>query len=1012
MPFKRFHDIPGREQAQANPSIDNDPFNVHWRIYRLCHTEKNTDEANCLTLPEDVTSAVQYLIAQIKSLDCRVCNENGASPCHPPWVPLWVKYTALATLASTMLRWLSEFPSSRHDTVNNRRERLVWMHSRGGTFTKSVEVVVSDPHFLQIVTSTELVIKKIVACWPQDDLCRKTFKWLQTSDAKVLAASCPDASATEDTKQGAYLEGRFIVVFAAIVCLLARSKLEREALRGNDDEAVKKKALADKTNFALKRYYVQLRAAAGAQPYDSYIHIENFFPKAQGGHFMHLPWRQEDMHKWIAQLGDYVVKLTEKLTKNAGENAVVTQVFDYPAVRLFSTLHLRHRERQYALTLTKSDVAVSRRRAIESTIERLESSGRLCAAAALGAHYCHIARELLPNKRDAEQTPVHPEGGEGIDRTNGVAAPFCASQGEKKLLVPSSLREKAKTAITANVTKFARMARRCGYVVPEAANAAVAQDQPVCETPEELPFDALCTNLLETQDIRALMAQINDILELGAEVVSISDKRQHILSADFVDRLAALLTEAFDLPFHADEDLRMVWQKTVLKLMASFDVNSLHALPVDTLLRLHAIAAHGRATAQRGLEWHERHMFASVDSVTASVVARRRAVTAASESEVIAALTLYAKRRTFGNTSAVAYLQVLLLSDAVVQVFACGLRDGKLTTALHRVTFTATTAGEYAPLKNWRQAVKAFAPIIPNTNEVFKPTETVLGTHQSFIELKQAITKAAKCVAWDAVRDLLISPDPEIAKIPWQYFFTEVNGTNAANINFLVCHIPSIKWLHNTLTEHYRQIARGWTPRYHQCGVSGWMANTGTPSPANDLRGQVANCFGANSCNLRRPTAYQSTSGLSLSYVFAHGQIVDSDVVRAEAMGTDETEAEREWDAVADHRIVLLLSCHTAHGVQGHLRDYVGLPTRLLERAKAVIAPPYEVPSDVAVTLAAHVGECIRSAADSDKARSIPVGLAYIDAIEKNWRVSLFSLWGMSSEFIRWLPRDHRPEYG
>lgn len=1007
MSFQRFHTIPNRTLAKANDTIDQDPFYVHWRIYRLCHTEKNTNEVDCLTLPRDVESAADYLIKQIQTLNQGVqCGKNGVV-----WVPLWVKYTALATLASTMLRWCDEFPIDTSGAsalrVRKNRNRLVWRndHSGQGDFPSNVNPVVDDTQFKNIVDATESVIRRMITSPRSNDvsaavdLYKETYRWLQGRGkddlTKIKNMSCPtNLNLQADSKNKSYLEGRFIVVFAAIVCLLARSKLEREGLRGEEGKAAKKKALADKTNATLVRYYAQLRFAAGAQPYDSYIHIEDFFPQDVHGDFMHAPWKQLHMHQWMAQLGAYVVKLNKDLVRGKisedcqngaipaerYNSAIASEVFNYPAVRLFSKLHLRHRERQFAFAKNMHAVpdyadtvipkaATARRMAIETTIESLESSGRLCAAAALGAHYCHIASEYPPKSPGAQ------------------------------------------TAIAAYLAKFARMAHRCGYVVP-ADVVRMAEDQPACEVLEEPPFGVLCTTLLDTQDIRALIIQIDGILDADADEETIAAKRQHIQSADFVDRLALLLTDAFDLPFHADESLRIEWQKTVLKLMASFELDRLHALPADTLLRLHAIAAHVGATAQRGLEWHERQMIAAVDSVIPSVVARRRAVTAASESEVVATLSKYASRRNYGKTDGAAYLQVLLLSDAVIQVFACGLRDGELATSLHRVTFRATTSGEYASMKNWSAAVEAFAPILPSTTTVYKPTETVLGTHQSFIELKQEMTKAATCVAGDNVGDLLISPDPKIAKIPWQYFFTDVNGSDTASLKFLVCHVPSIKWLHSALTEHYSVIARGWMTRHHQRGVSGWMANMGTPSIENDLRRDVAKHFGADGVNLRRPTAYENTSGLSLSYVFAHGRIDDKGVVRSEAMDTDETKAEQEWDAVADRRIVLLLSCHTGHGTEGKLRDYVGLPTRLLVRAKAMIAPPYEVPSDVAVTLATHVGACIRNAVTADNSRSIPVGRSYIDAIGKDWRVSLFSLWGMSSEFIRWQPSGHRPENG
>jgi len=973
------------DKFKRDRRVDLDPHNPHWRIFRLCHTQSNTSQKNCLILPTGTGSAVTYLIEQIDGL-------NTAA------VPLWVKFSALATLFSTMLRWLHETP----DQGRHPRERTLWRAANHGDFDREVACTVDDGDFQLIVGATERLIRCIVdseTAQQSLDLSVTTYRWLKEHRP-------PEAFAPPNTSiETAFFEGRLVVVLAACVCRIAR---ERQRLL---DDAGGEPTNVDLLFADMGRYYRQLRRAVAAREFDTYLHIESLYLGTDGAHFLHCPWRQHEMHREIAGLGGMVVRLARRLLPRSP--------FQPTSVRWFAALSLRHRERQLNYANRRNDGIVAWRLAAEAVIDSLEYSGRTIASAALAAHY--LAACNASNPAAGGRTTQPPEW---VLRRYKAQALNCGYMVREKQVPavanPPPHWNAAWLTQLRDKEAQPKAWRKAVNRVAEYAQLYVSNAE--CPVPPwRAEFEALfaastfadtCTVLLHGQAVQLLVNLVRIVVASSGDFFE--GARQYIVSAGFLCQYCALLNEAFDLPFHADRELRTIWQNTVLSIVASLDLNALQGLPADALLRLHAIAAHAGNTALRGLEWHEREMLAAVQGTgrgaNASNVARQRKVTAASEAEAIETLTLYANRRTYGQASAVAYVQVILLSGSLVQVFACGVVNNKLTTSLHRVAFNKDDHGEHSDSATWLDALEKFDPIAGVM--CCKPGDTVVGEHPSFIALKAAMIKAAKHVAGDNVIDLLLSPDPTFATIPWQYFFVDHDTAQAAHHPYLVCHVPSIKWLHHALTEHQRALQRGWVPRYHQRGVSGWMPTRPTPSPELELRPQVAEHFGADKHDLHRPKAHGSTPGLSIGYVFAHGNRAgdgEGGGITTEAMNTDPTKAQAEWHALADHRIVLLLSCHTAHGMQGNLRDFVSLPTLLLSRAKAVIAPPYAVPSDVALALAEQVGTDLMETLKEQQTLSIPLGSTYKKALENDWRVSLFSMWGLASEFIRWLPATERP---
>jgi len=96
----------------------------------------------------------------------------------------------------------------------------------------------------------------------------------------------------------------------------------------------------------------------------------------------------------------------------------------------------------------------------------------------------------------------------------------------------------------------------------------------------------------------------------------------------------------------------------------------------------------------------------------------------------------------------------------------------------------------------------------------------------------------------------------------------------------------------------------------------------------------------------------------------------------------------------------MLLSCHTGAGTQDGLRDYIGLPTYLLRKAKVILAPPVEIPYTAANVLALEMARSIKDSMERRK----PVSIldVYRNAMASNESVSLFNLWGLAFQTVVW----------
>jgi hypothetical protein len=196
-----------------------------------------------------------------------------------------------------------------------------------------------------------------------------------------------------------------------------------------------------------------------------------------------------------------------------------------------------------------------------------------------------------------------------------------------------------------------------------------------------------------------------------------------------------------------------------------------------------------------------------------------------------------------------------------------------------------------------------------------------------------SIDSLAQQVCDGNAKHVVLVPDAVPGAVPWQAIALRLG----ARANVQVSLLPGVGWF----------SAHSGDQLFHERGLLLWAAAAPTPTVDCDIRPELARQFlGREVTSFEYPqVAYldnKSTEGgaVSLAVIVGHGQYDETDRL-ADTTAVSSFEG---WHSVRQKRVCMLLSCHTGAGTQDGLRDYIGLPTYLLRKAKVILAPPVEIP--------------------------------------------------------------------
>lgn len=537
--------------------------------------------------------------------------------------------------------------------------------------------------------------------------------------------------------------------------------------------------------------------------------------------------------------------------------------------------------------------------------------------------------------------------------------------------------------------------------------------------PDQIPSQCLdsLANLL--RDLVACAGKVVDAFITAQRPSSLVDFLSHMreagldlsktLSNQRLSGMAELLLDGLECTYLMDVDTRASWQRAFSGFIGELPLRYIESLSFSSLLDIHAVMAHVGTTAIRGVLGARRQAAlsraifgdfgvsaqavlnqTSGEGFNASHLTRIRSFVTVSPSDVNALLHRY--RLSVGPT---AFAYACLLDRHVVQVTVVVLTyDGVSETLRHRVSRfdfqPAPSTDEFGELGSWQALVAYYRtqeePFTGSTGAL-KDLQALSLRSDSLAALVRGLVGAARELNLSAPLDhIVLAPSPELAVLPWQYLFDQLN------LSIGISLVPSIAWCVSAMNRY--------TETHHGKGINGWMPQEATPTTEHDARALVSKHM--HGARLSQPTLLDQP-GISLNYVFGHGRPREDGFVDSTAVAVED-----DWHLVRDARIVLLLSCHCGAGADAGLRDYVGLPSFLLVRSKAVVAPAKKIPYTAAISVAEAFGTAVgRAIAGGSQGNAFK---AYRQANRKDSRTTIFSYWGLPSEPVRWLnARDRSP---
>lgn len=211
-------------------------------------------------------------------------------------------------------------------------------------------------------------------------------------------------------------------------------------------------------------------------------------------------------------------------------------------------------------------------------------------------------------------------------------------------------------------------------------------------------------------------------------------------------------------------------------------------------------------------------------------------------------------------------------------------------------------------------------------------------------------------------RWLALALEPELSALPWQDLIEQTCGKN-----IVVSLIPSFSWA--ALSFQREDDSRR--------GISLEL------SQAEDLI--------AFRKILRRDKEALSRYYPSMAIILGHGQLTDKNI--PSVVAAEQPLGLNEWMDMADHRIMVVHSCHSGAIQSSFLGDLGGLPGLALGICcRLFCAPVTEVPCTAAQILHYHLVE---------KNGPREFGLRYLAAISEAPAVKLYNLYGFADEHIK-----------
>ncbi len=455
----------------------------------------------------------------------------------------------------------------------------------------------------------------------------------------------------------------------------------------------------------------------------------------------------------------------------------------------------------------------------------------------------------------------------------------------------------------------------------------------------------------------------------------------------FAERLLELLEH----PIGANVEARSFAQEQLVGCLALVDAEQERTLSYDDWLTLHTAAAHSGTVVTRALREElgdlvEASLFGDAAMVPGSAaIVGRRARWALTDSDTRTLLDEYNRRPPYRT----ALVHVSTVSPTRIKLLASGLRRDRILSWRQAEVRLPSSDKE-----DWEAVAEEAIdwPWFSNKDGVLFSGDDLPSANELGL-LWASIDSLAQEVCGADAKHVVLVPDATLSSVPWQAIALRL-GPRA---NVQVSLLPGVGWF----------SAHSGDQLFHERGLLLWAAAAPTPTVDCDIRPELARGYlGREVTSFEYPqVAYldnKSTEGgaVSLAVIVGHGQYDEADRL-ADATAVSSFKG---WHSVRQKRVCVLLSCHTGAGTQDGLRDYIGLPTYLLRKAKVILAPPVDIPYTAAKDLAF---ELARSIGDSME-RGKPVSMleVYRNAMASNQSVSLFNLWGLSFEPVVWHSRS------
>lgn len=458
-------------------------------------------------------------------------------------------------------------------------------------------------------------------------------------------------------------------------------------------------------------------------------------------------------------------------------------------------------------------------------------------------------------------------------------------------------------------------------------------------------------------------------------------------SAQNVVKFSELLVYWLERPYMADIKARSEWQRQLWQVYLALNKQEKEKLNLDDKLLIYSAISNVTAASMKELrkthaDQLEKTIYEEWDSSNSPIRdAYARTYLRVSTDDLCNIFNNYEER---GQVKT-AFVQMILTPDGkdlmLLVTRKCGntieYREGD-------ISFTKCRHQDYQ-YDSWNDLTKAavlHSYFDNETGNLHGLNTSPLG-HPSISALWQCVKQLILNVGFERMPDhLCISPDPELASIPWQLI--AMKEADQPDDYPLITLVHGLRWVYMSS----RESADATPQRTCNKGIYAWISSSPTPKEGTDIRGEVKEKFFRvdNNC----PTLIDQ-DGISLSVVFGHGAIVDDEpLANVEAIENLE-----EWNYVRGSRICVLLSCETGAGMPGALGDFLSISHKLCRNSRAVLLPPVRVSHIATQVLSGVFHQAINESLIKD---TWEIQEVYKEAIRQHPGVALFSLWGLSYE--------------